>query len=168
MWCQRSKQRIQLRNSENYSLHRTCNASNRTMRTPSKESHSTCGPMHRPTTCLPRLHRVRICRRAVRRGNWSKSKQATNLCFAFRISSSVRPETAGAVEGRAGTEVMGGARMDTNTQRNNIKNLWRNARIYGKTNFIILGNLEVTTLKQTREQAPDKREIVRHSQLHTF
>ena len=59
-------------------------------------------------TCPPRLHRVRIYRRAVRRRNWPEGKQVSDLCFAFRISSSVRPEKAGAVEGRAGTEVMEG------------------------------------------------------------
>ena len=108
--CQKLEQLIQHENYGNYSLRRTCSASDRTMHTPSKESRSTCEPMHRPMTCLPRLHRVRIyrrtVRRTVRRTGPSKSKPATNLCFAFKISNSFRPEKVGAAEGRAGTEVM--------------------------------------------------------------
>jgi len=106
MWSQRLEQRIQHETYGNNSLRRTYSASNRTMHTPSKESHSTCEPMHRPMTCLPHLHCVRIYRRTVRRTGSSKCKRATNLCFAFRISNSVRPEEAGPAEGRAGTEVM--------------------------------------------------------------
>ena len=107
------------------------------MRTLSKESRSTCGPMHHPTTCPPRFHRVRICGRAVRRGNWSEGKQATNLCFAFRISSSVRPEKAGAVEGRAGTEVIEGKDGHKHTEGqdpsgDNTMNLWRNQLHYAQ------------------------------------
>ena len=78
------------------------------MHTLSKENHSICELVRRPTMCLPRLHRVRIYGRVVRRENLSESKQATNLCFVFRISNSVRPVNAGAAEGRAGTEVMEG------------------------------------------------------------